>query len=192
MTLLDLANIPDVLLECEMSKIKEFPYKAKIQSYIDALPKIIKTRQGLLLWGNYGAGKSGLASIILKEAAKLEICGFWLSCKQLPGYVIKETIWRDGITFYDRAQTVPILVLDELQIREERVAFLESCVEDLLRIRVSKNKPTILTTNHTPSSIKASYPAIYSVMEESTRPFEIAGMEFRHDMKGICNPETWS
>lgn len=192
MRLLDLTNIPEVLLECEMSKIKEFPYKAKIQSYIDALPKIIKTRQGLLLWGNYGAGKSGLASIILKEAAKQEICGFWISCKQLPGYVIKETIWREGITFYDRAQAVPILVLDELQIREDRVAFLESCVEDLLRIRVSKNKPTIMTTNHVPSSIKASYPAMYSVMEESTRPIEIAGMEFRHDMKGICNPEIWS
>ncbi len=191
MTLLDLANIPEVLLNCEMSSILDFPYKAKIQSYIDKLPAIIKTRQGLLLWGNYGVGKSGLAAIILKEAAKKEICGFWISCKQLPGYVIKETVWMDGITYYDRAQSVPILVLDELQIREEKVAFLESCVEDLLRIRVSKNRPTIITTNHVPSLIKANYPAIYSVMEESTRPLEIAGMEFRHEMKGICNPEIW-
>lgn len=192
MTLIDLTAMPEVLKTISLAQVTGYKYKAVIESYIEKLPEIIKTRQGLLLWGSYGTGKSSLAAIILMKATEVGICGFWVSCKSLPGYVIKETIWREGITYYERALTTPLLVLDELQIREDKLNFVESCVEDLLRARVSANKPTIITTNHVPSLIKASYPALFSVLEECVLPVKIEGMNFRHANGGIVDKHVWS
>ena len=188
-TLVDLCNIPEILRECTLEVVpNNVTYKVTIQKYIDRLPEIIKTRQGLYLFGDYGAGKSSLAAVILMAAARQHsIPGFWTHAKKLAGYVIERTEWLEGITHVERCQSIPLLVIDEIQLRQN-TGFQESVVEDLIRDRVSAGKPTIITSNLTPEMVKTYYPALYSVLTECVCPLHVYGKDFRGVNKGIVFP----
>jgi len=188
---IDLLNIPEVLKSCTLDKVKECPHKQLVSNYIKRLPELLKTRQGLYLWGEYGQGKSALAAIILMEAIKYDAIGFWVSAKQLPGYVINHTEWMDNISYYDRAVMVPLLVIDEFQTRQE-VKFQESCVEDLIRVRVSMNKPTIITSNIVPAVLKSIYPAFHSVLQECFASEHVQGYDWRAANGGLVIPDLYS
>jgi DNA replication protein DnaC len=155
-----------------------FSYKKKIQKYIDNIEDNVREPKGLLLFGEYSAGKSGLASIILKAAALKGIIGFWVVVRDLPEQVIKNVIFDDEYTVWERARMVPILVVDELLIRKE-VRYTEQAVEVLIRHRVDEKLCTIITTNHTPQAIQKSYPALFAVLQEAVVPLKVSGMNFR-------------
>jgi DNA replication protein DnaC len=184
MEMFHILNIPEVLKDCSLRDVQECEHKKVVTNYIGKMPGIVGTRQGLYLWGDYGQGKSALAAILLQELAKYELIGFWVFCKLLPGYVINNNVWLENITYYERCVEVPLLVLDEFQIRPE-IKFQESCVEDLLRLRVSANKPTIITSNIVPSMIRSTYPAFFSVLQECCYPQRVEGHDWRAANKGL-------
>ena len=184
MTPFELTSIPEVLKDCTLEAVPECAHKGIISKYIEKLPQILTTRQGLYLWGDYGQGKSALAAIILKEALKLQKIGFWVTAKEYPGHVINQVEWMDGILVTQRCLQVPILVIDELQIRQE-VKFQETCIEDLVRARISLNKPTILTSNIVPSVVQGLFPAFFSVLQECFASIHVKGYDWRAANKGL-------
>jgi len=162
-----LANIPD---ECK--------HKETMQKYVDIIDEKVSDSCGLLLHGDYSQGKSALGSICLKAAACKGIIGFWIHAKEIPHHIIKETRFDSEFTVYERALSVPLLVIDELQIRKNP-AYTEFSAEDLIRSRVDEQKTTIVTTNVSIQSIKTDFPALFAVLEEAVLPIKISGHNFR-------------
>jgi DNA replication protein DnaC len=91
---------------------------------------------------------------------------------------IEKVPFDDEMNLYERALSVPILVLDELKLRTEAKGVEQYC-EMLIRRRIDDKKCTIITTNHAPSVIKEKYPALYAPLMESVLPVKIEGHDFR-------------
>ncbi len=181
---IDLTQIPKVLQGCTLEAVKPSEHKTVITKYLEMMPGVLNTRQGLYLWGDYGQGKSALAAIMLKGILQYDKIGLWINAKEWPGYVINHMEWMEGISYLNRALMVPLLVIDEFQIRQE-VKFQESCIEDLLRARIALNKPTIFTSNIVPSILKGIFPAFHSVLQECCRPVHVKGYDWREANKGF-------
>lgn len=157
-------------------------HRQHVIKYVDSIEAQVQDCCGLLLHGNYSQGKSALAAICLKAAAARGIIGFWILAKEIPHHIIKETKFDDEFTVYQRALSVPLLVIDELQIRKNP-AYTEISAEDLIRSRVDEQRPTIITTNVSLSEIKTGFPALSAVLEEAVLPVKVSGHNFRSDRR---------
>lgn len=184
---MDRMLIPKVHWNALLSKVpNRCVHKGHVSDYVEDIVPSITSGQGLYLWGDYGRGKSGLAALILKAAASRGFIGLWLRAKELPRHVIEKTQFDNEFTMMDRALDVPILVLDEFQVRSD-IRYTEVAAEDLIRARIDSKKSTIVTSNITISDISDRYPALYSVLQEGLFPIHIKGHDFRSEMGGVPN-----
>ena len=179
---LERIGIPRRHWNCTLSSIPDnCPHKQVIVNWIADIKSNIRPARGLLLMGEYSQGKSGLCSIMLK-AAMIEcgILGYWVRARDLPKHLIEKTVFDDELTVMQRAESVPLLVIDELQIRDD-IAYTEQAVEMLVRRRIDDELCTILTTNHKVSELKIKYPALAAALVEVVKPIVVSGHNFRED-----------
>jgi len=134
----------------------------------------------MLLLGDYSTGKSGCAAIMLKAAAAHGFIGLWVRARELPKFVVEKTSFDEDATVIQRAERVPILVIDEVQIRA-KLAYAEEAVEMLVRQRIDDQLCTILTTNHPIEELKKKYRALTEALTEAVEPVIVSGYNFRLD-----------
>lgn len=182
--------IPELYYNCRLSQIPDelCPHKKVIRKYIDNIEMNLVKGRGLLLYGEYSQGKSGLGSILLKAAAAHCQIGLWIRSDNIPGYVIDGTMFDKDFTMYERALEVPLLVIDELIIGEtSRKA--DVYVEGLIRQRVNERQATIVTTNIAPKDLEKRFPALTAVMKEALFPVRVFGYDFRSKIAGEITHE---
>jgi len=178
---LERMRIPELHHSCAMRAIPDScEHKHTVQQYIDALEDNLSDGIGLLLFGNYSCGKSGLGSILLKAAASLGHIGLWLRATEIPGFYIDSTRFDDQLTVIERAIAVPLLVIDEVILFGDK---RDWHFERLIRDRVGSRRATICTTNLTPQKFKSQYPAVAAVMQEAVIPIHVQGHDFRADIR---------
>jgi len=179
---LERMGIPKRHWYCTLEKIpSECPHKARILDWIEHVEHRVKDSQGLLLMGDYSMGKTGLASICLKAACQRGIIGYWITARAYPQQVIQQHAFDQKYSVQDRAETVPLLVIDELQVREGNVKFSEQAIEHLVRTRIDANLCTIITTNHNTEFLKDHYQALTEALREAVTPIVVTGHNFRED-----------
>jgi len=184
-----LVGIPEVHWKVMRKKLPpQSAHSIIIKKYLDNLPAMLQQGQGLYLHGDYGTGKSGTAALILMEAIKHRVLGYWVRAKNLPDYVINNARTEDNVDVLTKCLETPLLVIDEFQVREE-VKFTETIVEDIVRMRLDDRRSTIVTSNVTTSSLSKLYPALLSVLKEGVLPVKVAGFNFRTSIKGILADE---
>lgn len=171
--------IPKVHWSASVSKIpNKCSHKRYVTSFIENIKENVQKPTGLLLFGPYSAGKSGIAALCLKAAATKGVIGYWISAADLPSYQIEKQRFDDYVTCYERARTVPLLVIDEYFMRQE-MKWTEDAVDALVRNRIDNKVCTILTTNHVPNKIKDCRPALAAALQEATFPVKVEGIDFR-------------
>lgn len=185
--LLNRLNVPKVHWQASITKVPSSGAKHRkiVSDFCEDLENNLKAGQGLLLFGDYGRGKSALGAVILKAAAVKGKFGLWIRAKELPNLIINDIAFDEEETVMERAENVPLLVIDEFQIRND-IRFGEVAVEDLIRRRIDARKSVVVTTNLTPSQIKDKYPALASVMQDCIYPVKVQGHDFRAEKKGIA------
>jgi len=141
------------------------------------------------LYGNYGSGKSSIAALCVFQAAKYKLLSFWVKAKNLPDIRISGRFFDEYTTLYERCLEVPLLVVDEFQLRKE-IRYTEELFEDVLRERVDRRKAMIVSSNVTLSILREAYPALYSVMQECLLPVKITGVDFRKSLQGDPTKEV--
>jgi len=181
--ILDRMRIPEVHRDAVLSKIPtSCPHRAVMSEYVENLSENVRRPKGLLLFGDYSRGKSALAAIILKAAvAKLDLIGFWMSARDITRHIMDKTVFDSEMSVYERAETVPILVLDELIIRDD-IKYTEQSLEFLIRHRVAEKLCTIVTMNYRPEELDKKYPSLVAVMREALVGIRVAGHDFRKDI----------
>jgi len=177
--LFDYVGLPEKHRKCRLNSIpRKCPHRQDVVKYVNNIVGEIEKGRGLLLHGEYGTGKSGSAAICLKAALSHGMFGYWLNAKRLPDYIINKVRFNEEETIYERCLTVPLLVIDEFQLRKT-IAFTETSVEDLIRLRVDASLATVITTNTSLRVLKDDYPALYSILTEAVLPLKIQGHNFR-------------
>lgn len=177
--LLKFMKIPDLYFHCVLREIPdECPHKRILKRYIENIEINIAKGRGLYLWGNYGAGKTALSSILLKAAASYAQIGLWIRAPEIVKFYVENIRFNDEFTMLERALDVPILVIDELIIPEHATA-QHTYIEDLIRQRINDRQSTIITSNIAPRILDNRYPALSAVMKECMLDVEISGYDFR-------------
>ena len=180
---LDLAfsmmNLPEMHRDAKLSGIPDnCPHKKHIVGITDDIRNFVYKGSNLLLWGDFGYGKSATAAILLKAALSKGIIGFWISCDEYIGQLMKGGWWDDETSVEDKCKETPLLVLDELIIRENSKQ-KEAMLEMLIRLRLEKGRATVITTNHPMSWMKSNYQSLFSVFNGHYHILQTKGHDFR-------------
>lgn len=172
-------NLPEMHRDAKLANIPEqCPHKKHIVDITDNIRDFVFKGHNLLLWGDFGYGKSATSSILLKAALSRGIIGFWLSCDEYIGHVMKNGWWDDETSMEEKCKETPLLVLDELILRENSKQ-KEAMLEMLIRFRLEKSRSTIITTNHSMSWMKTNYQSLYSVFNGHYHILQTKGHDFR-------------
>lgn len=102
-----------------------------------------KNSMGLLLFGNYGTGKTHLAYSILKELDRQGLPGYYITIPNL-FYRISDRI--DVADVLGKLCMVSCLVLDEIGVQSGD-ADEKKCLYQIIDGRIKNGRPTILVTN---------------------------------------------
>ena len=139
-------------------------------------------REGILLYGSNGVGKTMLASIILKQAYKYR----WTSqrttfIKYVDSYTSSWDRDSEPDNFWMLCKEAQYLVLEEVG-KEIDSKITKPILEDLLRYREEKGLVTIICTNLTPKDLEELYGAsIMSLIKGNMTPVKITGKDRRYD-----------
>jgi len=171
-------RLPQLFWNVELDKIPDKQHRV-VSKYINELPKYLSRGWGLLLWGDYGSGKSGAAAVVMKFGVVPQgRTGMWVFADDIPAFVIEKTMFDDEETMYERMTSVDLLIIDELMIKRKKDSFADTVIEMLFRRRLSARKSTIFTSNISVTIIKEEYPALANVMSEAVYPIKFTG-QFR-------------
>jgi len=174
--LLNRMNLPRNHWDARLSEIPDkASHKEQIVDYVENITYNVSNGRGLYLSFKQSTGKSAIAAICLKAALSKGHSGLWLACDQVPKYIIEDYEFDDDMTVVQRAETVPLLVLDEfvLSVKSEkgrkvaRVGERERMIEMMVRRRIDAKKATIITSNIGPKTFEEVYPSFFRVLTES-------------------------
>lgn len=173
--------MPEIHYPASLASIpRKFQYVTTTSNWIDKIEENIHKPKGLFFCGDFGRGKSALAAICLKAAAVKGYIGYWLSARKVAGYKINKDMFDDTMTCIERAETVPLLVIDEVQLsRGENAGFTELAIEELVRDRVDAKLCTLFTSNMSPAEIKDRVASIGNLLGEAVIKVEVSGVNWR-------------
>jgi DNA replication protein DnaC len=173
-------NLPDLHINSRMETIPEkCKHKPVIVEIANTIKDVVASGNNLLLWGDFGVGKSGCAAILLKAALSKGIFGFWTTYEDYINSVMSDLYYDEEKTFDEKCKEVPLLVLDELIIRENSKQ-KETMIEVLVRHRLEKKRSTIITTNHSPVWMREHHRSFFSLFNGHYGILEVKGHNFRN------------
>ena len=178
--MLDRIRLPRVHRKCTVSQIPDkCVHKKVVQDWVDDVINNVRDSKGLMFLGDYSTGKSGLAAICLKAAADHGIIGLWVRAYDFTSQVIEKTSFDGYQTIQQRADSVSLLVIDEVQIRD-KTSYVEDLIERLVRRRVDEGLCTILTTNHKKVDLEKRMKSLMAVLREAVEPCVVTGINWRN------------
>ncbi len=174
-----------------------------VQRYLEHADDYVSAGCGLVLHGEMGAGKTMLASLLLKSLIAKGIDGyfvpFWRMIEQFTAG------WRDEdqrAWFRRRVENAGVLVLDDVgkeymqkrvdggSLKDFATTVVGSTFDAVLRHRVAASKPTIITTNFDLVELRQSYGSnIFSLLEERSAAHRFTGESYRAKSRMRFNDE---
>lgn len=154
----------------------------------------IAKRKGLslLLAGSNGTGKTLLGSSVLKQAIRK---GFSVQMATLGGII---QVFTDGwsspekrILFDERVRNVDFLMIDDVgkEYSAKTSDLTEIMFDNLIRYRVGRRKPFILTTNTSASDMKNRYGnSLMSLLSGKALTVTMVGEDYR---RAIQSKNLW-
>lgn len=154
----------------------------QIAKYVLAPDKYITRGVGLILVGDFGTGKTMLATLALKEFVK-------------KGYTCYSTTFANMVdmltaSWYDQEERLffrrkvlnsEVLLLDDLGKELKRKNSLsETTFDNILRTRMQAGRPTFITTNMNRDELEEGYgAAVLSLLVEGSILYVLEGDDFR-------------
>jgi DNA replication protein DnaC len=172
-------NLPELHVNSRLETIPDKCRHKQIMLDLTAdIKNVVESGENFLLWGDFGVGKSGCAAILLKAALSKGIIGFWTTYEDYINSVMSDIYYDEDTSFDDKCRRSPILVMDELIVRENSKQ-KETMIEVLIRHRLEKKRSTIITTNHSPSWLKEHHRSFFSLFNGHYSILEVKGHNFR-------------
>jgi len=156
--------------------------RAQIGNYLANLEDNLEKGRGLFLFGSTGLAKTGIASIVLMEAIKKGRSGYFTTLNTLVDLYAGG--WKDEDLkqqYEDLVLGTDVLVIDEVGNESKtNTQLVGGCFNDVMRRRFNNLQTTIITSNLFFKKVKDVYgEEVYSILSESTTPYEFKGIDYR-------------
>jgi DNA replication protein DnaC len=164
-----------------------------VANYAKHLINAKKKGISIMLAGSNGTGKTLLAVAIIKRAIRLGLTAQMTSL----GGVLELYVggWGDPRKkelFNQRIKDVDFLLIDDVgkEYQAKNSDLTEIMFDNLIRYRVFRNKPFILTTNTAPNDLKNRYgQSLMSLISGNCLKVKVVGEDFRH---AIQSKNLWT
>lgn len=175
-----------------------------IADYLTSAEAYVGGGCGFVLHGDKGTGKTMLAALMAKNLIALGFDTQFTTFSSLVSALMAgyddedERRW-----FHARIRNAGVLVIDDIG-REHRqrkmvkgegmvtmtTAVAESTIDEVLRARISNDRPTIITTNLTLDDLATDYGGnVASLVREQCVDYEFRGSDFRGSAKARLRSE---
>ncbi len=186
-------QIPKKYWDCTFTKVSKSDGKDILEEWLSPLTQTGSGKineKGLYIYGEFGRGKSAAAAIALKAALGKGKFGLWVNFCDICEYVTKDSVrYSESESMYERMKSCDLLVIDEFSITSKDW-FPIQVIERIVRDRVRNMKPTIVTSNHSPSfltkkdtaeqrKIAVQVEGLVSIMQEAVSGCMITGKNWR-------------
>jgi DNA replication protein DnaC len=179
--------------------------REKVGSYLDSAGAYLQAGCGLILHGSKGAGKTMLATLVLKRLLADGHEGYFTTFSEMVDTFMAG--WRDPEEkrhFHRRIKNAEVLVVDDVgrEFKQRRfvkgegmieyeTASSEATFDEVLRHRVAASKPTIITTNKSITELETGYGGnILSLLRERSTTYRFTGQDFRDNARMRLDEEV--
>jgi len=164
-----------------MAKIPDnLRHKKPLKEFVDNVHIHHAAGEGLLMFGDYGTGKTSGAVLVLKEVISRGGTSLMIPAERISSAVIEKTTFDGEETLWERMQEVDVLLLDDLR-REHVKDFGRSVIESLIRRRYDERLPTLVSTNADMEELVRRYEASMAALGERCQPISFEGINWRDD-----------
>ena len=160
----------------------------KIADYVANISNARRKGISLMLTGSNGSGKTLLATSVLKAAIR---SGMTAQMASLGGIIQLYTDgWIDSAKrqqFDERIKNVDFLLIDDVgkEYQARNSDLTEVMFDNLIRYRVFRNKPFILTTNTAPADLRNRYGnSLMSLVNGNTIKLKLIDADYRQAIQG--------
>jgi DNA replication protein DnaC len=140
------AAIPAKYRYADINNIKVQQLKSSLQQVKDYVKNLAQNKEqgkGLYLYGTTGTGKSYVACYVLEQALLNKYSAFFCTVEQY-----KRALFDKDEDYINEVNESDFTLIDDYG-REfyDTKGFIDSQVDELLRYRYDRNKPTLITSN---------------------------------------------
>lgn len=150
------------------------------KKYVERFEEMYKKRQGILLWGTVGTGKSFTAACIANELMDRMIPVIMTSFVKILQNIQKDS--EEEKMFINQLNSARLLIIDDLGAERNTDYALEK-VYNIIDSRYRTGKPLILTTNMSIKEMQENtdirYKRIYDRIFEMCFPLRVSGKSWR-------------
>jgi DNA replication protein DnaC len=147
-----------------------------IHRYLVNTDAMMKKGAGLLLMGEPGVGKTGIAALVVKEARARGYTTFFTTVWELRECVKTRIDFEPGIPILHRCRQVDVLVLDGLDLDYVKDFHLDAhAIEELIRFRGAQRRVTIITTRLDADTLDAKMPGLLTATQGCMVALRVAG-----------------
>lgn len=172
---LESMNLPFELWNTRLAEVPESA-RAMVGNYVKNIREMARRGAGLILGGDAGVGKTGIASLILKRSRACGYSGYFVSVWELRDCVRNRVPYDGDQLVLDRCRAVDVLVLDGLKPEDanERVFGVRD-IEELLQARARKAQINILTTRLSARTFEEAAATMAAAVKGSMLYFLVEG-----------------
>jgi DNA replication protein DnaC len=157
---LERMNLPEEFWLAKVQGVPESVLEPVVQ-YLSTIETFVQDGIGMLILGDTGVGKSGIAALACKEARCRGLTVFFASVWELREAIRSRMAFDEDQTVWERAQDVNLLVLDSLQKSDMSEMFLGGrSIADLLAHRAQRHRATVITTRMDAQTLAESFPEL--------------------------------
>lgn len=130
------------------SKNSDDSLQAMVRKYIDHLDQAMIEGAGLIVYGINGTGKTCASVVIAKEFRRRGRTVLFVEAADLKRMVVDKDYFDEDETYWDRARTVDVLILDDFgKGIVDSTGFGAALFDELIRARSARKLVTIITAN---------------------------------------------
>jgi DNA replication protein DnaC len=150
-------------------------------NYLKNIEEMRRNGTGLLLWGSNGTGKTCMAIVIAKEFRRRGNTALFIEAADIKRFVIQHEMFDEDQTYWDRAMSVDVLVIDDLgKGVQDGTGLGARLIDELIRHRNASRLVTLITTNMNQRVLAEELKvSTVSSLKEHVFPIHVSGIDRR-------------
>ncbi len=159
-------------------------YKHSLTRWIGSIEENIQDGIGMLLFGEYGVGKTAGAAILCKAVVAHGGTALFCTGADLKRWTIDKPAFDEEQTYADRVRKVDLLAIDDPE-RGGDTAWTKATVEETVRARTAANRATVIATNLVPGTSLNDFfgEGLMQILLEAVHPCKCEGKSWRQEKK---------